>query len=48
MFSKEIQETKKGLVEEKASSPAGLPPFAGRVLMTHLKKRHLTKSMKVR
>jgi hypothetical protein len=48
MFSEGIQETKKGLVEEKASCPAGLPPYAGRVLMIHLKKRHFTKLMKVR
>jgi hypothetical protein len=48
MFSEEIQEAKKDLMKEKASCTAGLPPFAGRVLMTHLKKRHLIKLMKVR
>lgn len=48
MFSEEIQATKKGLVEKKASCPAGLPPFAGQVSMIHLKKRHFTKMMKVR
>ncbi|PNF16790.1 hypothetical protein B7P43_G00884 [Cryptotermes secundus] len=47
MFGEEIQATKKGLVEKKASCPAGLPPFAGRVLMIHLKKRHFTKLMKI-
>jgi hypothetical protein len=47
LFSEEIQETKKDLVKEKDSSPAGLPSFSGRALMTHLKKRHLTKLIKV-
>jgi hypothetical protein len=48
LFSEEIQDTKKDLVEEKASCTAGLPPFAGRALMTRLKKRRLMKLMKVR
>jgi hypothetical protein len=48
MFSEEIQEAKKDMMEEKASCSAALPPFAGRVLMTRLKKRHLIKLMKVR
>jgi hypothetical protein len=47
LFSEEIQGIKKYLVEEKDSCPAGLPPFAGRALMTHLKKRRLIKLMKV-
>jgi hypothetical protein len=48
MLSEEILEAKKDLMEEKAWCPVGLPPFAGRVLMIRLKKRHLTKLMNVR
>jgi hypothetical protein len=47
LFNAEIQEAKKLLVEEKSCCPAGLPQFAGQALMTRLKKRHLTKLMKV-
>jgi hypothetical protein len=47
LFNTEIQEAKKHLVEEKSCCPAGLPQFAGQALMTRLKKRHMTKLMKV-
>jgi hypothetical protein len=42
-----IQEAKKHLVEKKSCSLAGLPQFAGQALMIRLKKRHLSKLMKV-
>jgi hypothetical protein len=48
LFSEEIQDIKKDLVEKKASCPAGLPSFGGQALMTCLKKRRLMKLMKVR
>jgi len=47
LFKAEIQEAKKHLVEEKSCCLAGLPRFAGQALMIRLKKRHLTKLMKV-
>jgi len=47
LFKAEIQEAKKHLVEEKSCCLAGLPQFAGQALMIRLKKRHLTKLMKV-
>ena len=47
LFKAEIQEAKKHLVEEKSCCFVGLPQFAGQALMIRLKKRHLTKLMKV-
>jgi hypothetical protein len=47
LFNAEIQEARKQLVEEKSCCLVGLPQFAGQALMICLKKRHLTKLMKV-
>lgn len=47
MFSEEVQESKKDMVETRSQYPADMPPYAGRATVLKMRKNRLMYLKKV-